>query len=347
MVLSNGKQAAFGREHLGLNGLAYGPSACHVPRSAAVPGGRVARARAETHPDRRSLAVLLGDGERPKLGATLSEATVFSLYVLMIDALQTAKRHAYPMPGIGDLEVRVTHPNWMSSDSMVALGYLRDAAVIAAMRVFDWPEYASDDSGSARCRLIAALDQTSQAGSGDVAIRSQLVRVRHVCGLVEGRHSDDHLATRVRILCCWFLIPREREPATFDPDDPELPARPRKLLVVDIGAGSTDSGYMLRTDTSRARSLNWLWLPAAVALPRAGRWLTDRIRQDWLQQGRPGTEAEAEDYKTGGTEDWYTRHYVKAWCESIAEHVGDYIEHVPDSTRLPRNPPLEIVVTGV
>ena len=46
--------------------------------------------------------------------------------------------------------------------------------------------------------------------------------------------------------------------------------------------------------------------------------MTDQIYSDWHQQGRKGTPTEAEDYKTSGVSDWYTKPYVKKWCDDIA-----------------------------
>src|SRR5205823_653158 len=98
----------------------------------------------------------------------------------------------------------------------------------------------------------------------------------------------------------------------------------RKILVIDIGAGSTDAGYMLRTirvdpKTNEPSQPILIWLPAAAALEMAGTWLTDRIHEDWRQQGRRATREEAEDYKTSGTTDWYSKPYVRKWCGEIVD----------------------------
>src|SRR5207253_45792 len=87
----------------------------------------------------------------------------------------------------------------------------------------------------------------------------------------------------------------------------------RKILVVDIGAGSTDAGYMLRTVQVKSGKPLLVWLPPSAALDKAGRWLTDHILADWAQSGRGKTITEAELYKTSGSTDWYRKPFVDEW----------------------------------
>lgn len=90
-----------------------------------------------------------------------------------------------------------------------------------------------------------------------------------------------------------------------------------------------------------------IWLPAAPAFERAGKWLTDRIKEDWVKEGRPlATAEEAEIYKTSGVTDWHSKPWLLEWCESISETVAEYMKSVPDEMRLPKYPPLEVVITG-
>jgi hypothetical protein len=140
------------------------------------------------------------------------------------------------------------------------------------------------------------------------------------------------------------------EPELFD-GGAVTDAQFRKVLVIDIGAGSTDAGYMLRTirrdpRTNKPSEPILIWMPAAAALDLAGTWLTDHIYADWHQQGRKATRSEAEDYKTSGVTEWYSRPYVKKWCDDIAAHVAHYMSGVRDTMRLPHKPFLELVVTG-
>lgn len=91
----------------------------------------------------------------------------------------------------------------------------------------------------------------------------------------------------------------------------------------------------------------FIWLPAHGALEKAGNWLTDWIIEDRIKQCYPSTTFdEAEDYKISGATEWHDKQYLSEWCESIASHVADCIKVIPDKTRLPRNPPLQVIMTG-
>lgn len=291
-------------------------------------------------------------GDRPRLGVSLGQAVVFSLYVLILDAMKTAKARDLPMPGSEELEIRFAHPNWLSPEDMVALRYLRDAAVVAAVRVFDWAEHRMEDEG-----LQIAIAALKEWATEDCHRSYGLPEVP--AAFEYDTYSDWSMGItrgiRWRLVfescAAGFSYLADEEPEVFDQDGQEVQLPRRKLLVVDIGAGSTDSGYLLRTippsrDGQDAPEPLLIWLPPAPTLTRAGKWLSDRIRSDWRQQGRHATEAEVEDYKTSGTVDWYDRAYVADWCRSIADHLASYMRDVPDDDRLPRNPPLEIVLTG-
>ncbi len=72
------------------------------------------------------------EGPRPKLGATLGEATVFSLLGLISDARAALGRKGVSIKNDEGLTIRFSHPNWISPDKVSALSYYRDAGVIAA-----------------------------------------------------------------------------------------------------------------------------------------------------------------------------------------------------------------------
>lgn len=120
----------------------------------------------------------------------------------------------------------------------------------------------------------------------------------------------------------------------------------RKLLVVDIGAGSTDVGYMLRT-TPPAGGQMFLYLPPAPALHVAGKYLTDRILERERAAGRNIVFDDAETLKTT-TRDWQKEAFVKTWVETIVNHVTSYIRGLPDPRFLKNAEygPLNLVLTG-
>ena len=147
-----------------------------------------------------------------------------------------------------------------------------------------------------------------------------------------------------------YLIQHDRQ--LFEESIRKFPAtrRVRKVLVVDVGAGSTDAGYLVRTvrprDHQGIMHPLLIWLPAADALELAGRWLTDRIHADLKQQGRRVTADEAEEAKLSRQSSWMEKPYVEEWSSRIAAHIGHYATSLRDDVCLPSNPELEVVVTG-
>lgn len=98
----------------------------------------------------------------------------------------------------------------------------------------------------------------------------------------------------------------------------------RKLLVIDIGAGSTDIGYVLRTIPQGPASVNeaLIQLPPANTCRVAGEELSRAIVEINRVRGKRISGDEAERLKiTGDQADWVNHTSVNAWRETIAEHV--------------------------
>lgn len=292
-------------------------------------------------------------GERSDIGASLGEAVVFSLATLLLDAVAKLKSSGINVANADTLKVRFSHPNWITPEAVAALQCYRDAAVIAL---------SVTKSG-----LTGALSERDGRSVPLASLRELIGRRQDHAGRLEMFPSEyEYRAYRrcangidegvgwefvFESAAAGFPYIAEMEPDLFDGDITSDHAKFRKILVVDIGAGSTDAGYMLRTIRLDPQSKQpsepiLIWLPAAAALDMAGTWLTDQIHADWHQQGRKATRTEAEDYKTSGVTDWYSKPYVAKWCTDIATHVSHYMSGVRDSMRLPHMPFLEIVVTG-
>ena len=295
------------------------------------------------------------EGSRPKLGVTLGEATVFSLHALLSDAHDTLKRMGAIDGEVNDLTYRFSHPNWISPDKVTALSYYRDAAVVALSScgyASSWP--IDQDVFHLSIPDIRNIVVSHQKIITALLPLPQLYDHSKYQSCLRGTISEVVWELVFESCAAGFPYLVETEPELFDPDTFEESQHQwvRKILVVDIGAGSTDAGYMLRTikldpRTQKPVSPLLIWLPAHDALEKAGNWLSDRIREDRIKQGYPNaTLDEAEDYKTSGVTDWHGKQYLSEWCEAIAGHIADYISVIPDKTRLPKTPPLQVVVTG-
>jgi len=293
------------------------------------------------------------EGERSDIKASLGEAVVFSLATLLLDAIAKVGSSGIDIGRSERVRVRFSHPNWITPEAVAALQSYRDAAVIA-LSVLKFGLAGAEvetDSFAVPLATVKELISTRRAHAATLEKfpREYDYKAYRKCaiGLDDGIEWEFVFESAA----AGFPYIAEMEPDLFEGDISPNEAKFRKVLVIDIGAGSTDAGYMLRTIRLDARTLKpnepiLIWMPAAAALDMAGTWLTDQIHADWHQQGRKGTRTEAEDYKTSGVTDWYSKPYVKKWCDDIASHVAHYIEGVHDAMRLPHKPFLELVVTG-
>src|SRR5205807_7739455 len=71
------------------------------------------------------------EGARPKLGVTLGEAVVFSILGLLGDAERVLSTRRGRSLRDDEVNIRFSHPNWISENSVGALNCFRDAVAIA------------------------------------------------------------------------------------------------------------------------------------------------------------------------------------------------------------------------
>jgi hypothetical protein len=292
-------------------------------------------------------------GERSDIEATLGEAVVFSLATLLLDAVTKLRLGGIELGKAEHLNVRFSHPNWITPEAVAALQCYRDAAVMALSVPKSGLAGAVLENGGFYAPLSTLRRLIDERRSHAVKLerfpREYEYKAYQKCST--GVDDGVEWGFVFESAAAGFPFIAEREPDLFAGDISSTDAKFRKVLVIDIGAGSTDAGYMLRTirldpRTHKPTEPILIWMPAAAALDMAGTWLTDQIHADWYQQGRKGTRTEAEDYKTSGVTDWYSKPYVAKWCGDIASHVAHYMFEVRDTTRLPHKPFLELVVTG-
>ncbi len=118
-----------------------------------------------------------------------------------------------------------------------------------------------------------------------------------------------------------------------------------KLLVVDVGAGSTDVGYMLKTSNVSTGAPTLYYFHPASTFAEAGNALTEELVKYHRAQNKPITWAEAEAEKIANT-GWHEIPFVQLWIRHICDHVAQYILGVPDERWLPLPVKLHMVVTG-
>ncbi len=284
------------------------------------------------------------DGVRYDTGTSLGVAIVLSLVALLNDATKEASNRGFGGLNSEPIEIGFALPNWFNADdeaSRLPFSNLHQA-VMVSLKV--WKTLRSDDlPGPGHSAYIPEWNdrvltaKASLASAPDFSQVSsfnplQLLQTRHCLGNVGWRYIGESSAAGLPYLR-----------STQVKEEPGLPGL-RKLLVIDVGAGSTDVGYLIKT---RDRQDNDLlhYLPPAGTLPTAGDNLTSRLREHYRQQGRRITFDEAETEKIT-TSDWQGFPSVQSWIHDIAFHAQEYIQNVPDEQRLPTPPGLQIILTG-
>ena len=85
------------------------------------------------------------EGSRPKLGATLGDATEFSLLAPLCDANNTLKRMGLTGEERSSLAFRFSHPNWISPEKATSLSYYKAAVIVALSAFCNNPECLVDE----------------------------------------------------------------------------------------------------------------------------------------------------------------------------------------------------------
>jgi hypothetical protein len=290
------------------------------------------------------------DAERPDTGTSLGAATVFSLAALLNDATkEVVKKEGAKDSLATSVEIAFALPNWVNDDDEEARApfkHFHQAVMVALTLWQNSPQSSLPSPGlsyeitqleGAVKSAMMTLRTNSDFNPSPPLGPSQLMQRRFELGNVGWRYIGES---------CAAGLPYLR--STRIKEEPGLPGL-RKLLVVDIGAGSTDVGYMIKTiagEKAREPGKELLnYLPQAGTLKVAGNVLTERLRAYRHQQGQMITRDEAESEKLSGS-GWYKLPFVQSWAREIATHVQTYIQSVPDKTRLSTQPGLQIILTG-
>jgi hypothetical protein len=289
---------------------------------------------------------------REGIGISLGEAATLSLGVLLGDVVRDIGSKNYAiLSGKTAIEIRYSLPNWISEEPSHQASRKRmfETAAILSLLVADrgvevlpgvgkeigiedWRALIRHIRQSPACSQIfenAPHDFASMIGGPfgipDRPISWRMVVESTAAGFPQLQH---------------FLIPPEAARKTED--------HWVKLLVVDVGAGSTDAGYFISSRKSDGKLLLNYLKPAAT-FDYAGEQLTEMLKKFYLRKkNREMTTQEAETIKLSAPDEWKDEPFVSAWRDQIADTVGEYMRHVPDELRLgePRIPGLKIVMTG-
>jgi hypothetical protein len=278
--------------------------------------------------------------QRADSHTSLGELVVLSLCCLISDALQAGEEARV---SAANVDIGFSMPNWMNDNDgahvQAAANFCQAAAVTAYLvgHGDERPRYGSPFLRETLKAMVASAVQALREGNGLEkyvpnwkAPRGDKPPIYHV-GKVSWTFSVESCAAGLPYL---RATPAE--------------TRIRKILVVDVGAGSTDVGYMLKTVTRGGEGKLSYFRPAAT-LRCAGNALTDEIKAFYeMLEGRPVGWDEAETLKLNRdrAKDWTKSERARDWRGRITRHVAEYMRHVKDNLRLFRAPRLEIALTG-
>lgn len=284
------------------------------------------------------------DADRADTNSTLGEAVSFSFCCLLCDITRelSEEKGLSLTPDIS-IEIGFSLPNWLrdlDKKSKAALVHFQQAVNISCwiyrqtygrdlpipgkpFPIKDWK------------LIIKNARKNCMLGDAPVLVKE----------LTEKVYSLDTLKWGYLVESCAAGLPYLRSITTLmEKDSPPGLQGLGKLLVVDVGAGSTDVGYMLRTISLKKRENLFYFTPAGT-FGIAGNELTERVWEYFQQQGRRLTREDAEVRKLSDSK-WYNLEFANEWRQQIRRHVREYVRGIPDGRWLPIDVPLQIVVTG-
>jgi hypothetical protein len=281
------------------------------------------------------------DADREDTRTSLGEAVAYSMCCLLTDAFSS-------LPSLNGDEPRrrivFSFPNWLvdkSLDSQAATQRFCEAVSVAMQIVFCSTSLRGLPLPHKKFSIKAWKELVSTARSAPQIAPHEELNIENVTQLsfrINGSPITWGFLTESGAAGLPYL--RATKIQTV-PGAPGL----AKLLVIDVGAGSTDVGYMLRVRNRATHREKLYFFPPASSFAVAGNQLTRGIMKHFSGRGEPLTIREAEARKLQRT-NWHTLPFAQAWKEKIADHVRDYVEGVRDGMWLPHAVPLNVVVTG-
>jgi hypothetical protein len=279
-------------------------------------------------------------GPRRQVKLTLGELVCFSLWSLLSEAYQNLSEKGSTEPR--EIEVRFSLPNWvgLTGAAEARSKYEQAARVACYMFVQDraaWlqrPSPSRSEWQAAVCGALRELQLSDDLEVDRTGFRSAIQKNFKVDDCISFRFVAESSAAGLTGL-------REFE------GDSSRPRYLRKILVVDVGAGSTDIGYVLRTIPVVGANEVLVQLPPANTCSIAGKALTESIVKIYRARGERIGFGEAERRKTaGGGGDWLPDPSVTEWKRGIAEQVETYVADIADERWLPYEPSLHVLITG-
>jgi hypothetical protein len=279
------------------------------------------------------------EAQRTDTKTPLGHAVSFSLCCLLADAFQQLRTATGQRP---KMEVAFSYPNWLTEGgrkTQAAAKNFREAAAVAV-----WLAATQDPGSLPKPQSKFPIPKWQRmVGNALPWAREQtssidLETIMQASFQAPGGETSWAFITESGAAGLPYLRAARPQPV---PGCPGL----AKLLVVDVGAGSTDTAYMLRVVSREDAHENLYLLPPAASFPLAGNHLTECLMDHQRSVGNPITYSEAEAQKLRAT-GWHQLPFVQQWVERIARHVEEYVAGVPDQRWLTLPVQLNVFVTG-
>ena len=288
--------------------------------------------------------------QRDDIGMSLGKVMVFSICSLLGDFLAYLKKEQLSLDSTTEIEIGFSFPNWMKDkdrESRIAVNHYHEAIVVSCylFQLFkdELPIPGKPYPSSKWKELVDSSKSNINIPHGDeIKISEMTIRKYELREFIAGYYYDN-CKWRYLVESCAAGLPYLRNIELKEP--PGLTGL-GKLLVIDIGAGSTDIGYMLRTISIKDGTENLFYFSPAPTLPVAGDDLTKEIKDLHDSTGNTITFVEAEAFKITRPEEWLNKPFADIWRKNIGRHVKEYIKNIQDRRWLDMKVTLEIIITG-
>lgn len=282
------------------------------------------------------------NGPQRRIGLTLGSLASFSLWALLSEAYSDFSQINGEQPY--ELDVRFSIPNWVDTPEAAVGRACFEQAARVACRIFNDAREAWLENSQPRAvdwdrkvhECLARLEISDDVPIDDSAdgFRGMLDRVFPVDEGFNFRFVAESSAAGLSGLRL---------------SDAQDTGYLLKILVVDVGAGSTDIGYVIRSVPPRGDNVKEVLcqFPPANTCPIAGNDLSRRIVEIFRSQGTAIGTDEAERRKISGEVTRGQPHpSIAGWSGTIAQHVEAYVARLRDDRWLPEMPRLHVLVTG-
>lgn len=286
-----------------------------------------------------------GKEERQDIGMPLGMGVVFSICSLFSDFLRFVERENMVIDSNTYIELGFSFPNWLrdkDKKSRAAVNNYHQAIYISC---FIFKSYKDKLPLPNKSYSVIRWKELVKESREVISIpQDKEIKIANMTTLEYNLGAErNNFKWRYLVESCAAGLPYLRNIALESP--PGVPGL-GKLLVVDVGAGSTDIGYMLRTLTREKKTENLFYFSPAPTLDIAGNDLTEKIKDYFDSTGRSITFAEAEAYKITNSTEWKDKSFASIWRQTIRNSIKEYIKVIPDYRWLAIDVPLQIIITG-